>query len=252
MKHGILGLTVLVFCSCLGCVCSPSGTIANPCGSIPCTIGPGVVDYVDGGSCAGDAPCGGCGYVRDGQCGQCLGRLGNGIGVVGGAALDLVAAPVVLASKIVAGGSCVYETYPNCGCSNEVYYGDNSLQAHDFCDPCGTVGGGTVGFAASSGCSSCNGGFTEGIQSNGIQMESVPMIESVPENFVSPQAVPTIKPTVQPQPVSNRTARPQNVVFAHPKTTGTMPQTHIITASADIPTQPAQKLVPPRKMYAVR
>ncbi len=234
----LIGLCALLVLSCLGCACGFPG---GPCNTFS-YMGPGVVDYVDGGMCAGEAVCGDCGIVtnsigcntcggmgygvgrmRGANRGQCLNRVGNGIAVVGGAALDLAAAPFVVAGKILTGGCC-YETYPNCGCSNEVYYGDNCYQAHDFSDPCacgGVVNSGTV---AGGGCSSCGEGGMR-IEHSTI-IESDPIIESQP---VTPNAVMELPS----QPLSmrsppRRSVASQKVVFAHPTTT----QNRIVTASA--------------------
>lgn len=167
-RIGLIGV-VLLSCfslSTTGCLC---GRLARPCGPVlgcAAPAGVGVVDYVDGqsGSCGTDCgygavPSVGCGpaypcypYAN----GSCLTAIGNGVINVGEGVICLAASPFILVGKIVTGGCGAYELYPNCGCSSEVYYGDNCYQAHDFCDPCKAAG-------TTTGCSQCSGGYSEGI-----------------------------------------------------------------------------------------
>lgn len=183
----VIVLTVLSMtgCACYGPGYGYKGSCASSCS--PCGSNQMGIDYVDGfpGACeadCGSAPscgpasgyaqpgCGGSsynGYNTAGSCSSCLKGVGEGLKVLGEGALAVVSAPFVLAGHVLCGNSCgnggAYgggSTYPNCGCSNEVYYGDNCYQPHDFCDPCG-CGGPTNG---STNCPNCAGGFTEGIQ----------------------------------------------------------------------------------------
>jgi len=196
----LLGGLLLSILGTVGCACySPGygpgygyGNCGNPCsGAIaPYSCGPSScggqgVDYVDGGPAAGNADCGGnyspgyCGspngcngYYGSGDCGRCV---GNGLRVIGEGAVGLVAAPFVFVGSLLNCGG--YGNYSGCGCSNEVYYGDNCYQPHDFCDPCGgNANGGNVCSSAgpdrvghaypptAPGCSQCSGGYSEGVQ----------------------------------------------------------------------------------------
>lgn len=180
MKRVIfLGIVLLTAATMVGCSCYPYG-YNRSCMTGACTTG-GVVDYVDGGPGAGEANCGGyvsgygggcgCGSVGCGSSygGDCLRCIGNTIKVVGEGALAVAAAPFVIAGHIICSGCNGYETYPNCGCSNEVYYGDNCSQQHDFVDPCGKGGDCGCGTSATtfSGCARCSGGYVEGVQPAG-------------------------------------------------------------------------------------
>lgn len=250
MKHaGIFGLIVLFTLSCLGCACQfPGSGPCSPCGFGARGIGPGVVDYVDGGPCAGEASCGGCGtyatcgsacgcgYACGARCGNCLARVGSGVRVLGEGALDLVTAPLRLAGRVVTGGPCGYETYAGCGCSNEVYYGDNCFQPHDFCDPCGYTDGytATCRSAASSGCTKCNSGYVEG-----IRYEGEPVIDSPVLDTNGVKSTP-----VMPRPVPNRNLRQQGAVFANPQSAQAKPAEQIVMVSAE------ERLTPPKKICA--
>lgn len=196
----MLGSLLLTVLGTVGCACyGPGygyGNCANPCGNViaPYSCGPsscgGVgVDYVDGGPGGGNADCGGSNYQgscgpqygcgTQNGCGQSLGYgagscVGSGLRTIGEGAVGLVAAPFILVGGLLNTGSG--GTFAGCGCSNEVYYGDNCYQPHDFCDPCGGNGCGSgcgsagpdrVGHAyppTAPGCSRCNGGYSEGIQ----------------------------------------------------------------------------------------
>lgn len=182
-----LALVLLSAVSMVGCCSSPGYARRCPTYGACGTVGVGVVDYVDGGPGACEADCGttcganygttcgagcsgvysggavGCGGCRQSSCTDCLQCVGDGIRVVGESALGLVAAPFIVARHMICSGCNGYESYPNCGCSNEVYYGDDCYQMHDFCDPC-ACGGGTV--KGHSGCATCNGGYSEGIQAS--------------------------------------------------------------------------------------
>ncbi|MGL4595265.1 MAG: hypothetical protein ACRCUY_11085, partial [Thermoguttaceae bacterium] len=68
-----------------------------------------------------------------------LNNFGTGVRVLGEGVLSLAATPFILTGKILTCGGRGYETYSNCGCSNEVYYGDNCYQPHDFANPCNSM-----------------------------------------------------------------------------------------------------------------
>lgn len=172
----LLGFVLFTAISLSGCACYGPGFgygYGGACGS-GYTDCPGV-DYVDGGAGASEADCGagcssgytvGCGGSVGGlnscsPCVSCLSCVGDGIRVLGEGALGLVMAPFVLVGNILCNACHGYESYPNCGCSNEVYYGDNCYQPHDFCDPCAC---GAVAGNGHRGCAQCSGGYTEGVQ----------------------------------------------------------------------------------------
>ncbi len=186
-KKLILGALLFAVVGTFGCACYNPCNTGGYCGSViaPYSCGPSScggrgIDYVDGGPNAGYADCGGggCG-VRFPSYGYGCGRhVVNGIRVIGEGAVGLVAAPFVLVGSLIKDGC--YASYPNCGCSNEIYYGDNCYQPHDFCDPCGngcnpcggSAGMETVGHPyppTPPGCSRCAGGYTEGLQPGEIE-----------------------------------------------------------------------------------
>ncbi|GHT35879.1 hypothetical protein FACS189427_06250 [Planctomycetales bacterium] len=151
-----------------GCACYPGYGYGCPSGVCTSPLTRGPVDYVDGGQNARGADCGSTctggnnayyGGINSAYCGYpCLYNIGYGIRVIGEGALAVAAAPFVITGHIICATFNGYESYPNCGCSNEVYYGDNCAQAHD-CAPCSS--GATRG---TSGCSTCNQGYSEGIR----------------------------------------------------------------------------------------
>ena len=180
----LLGGLLLSLLGTVGCACfGPGygygyGNIGAPCSGViaPYSCGPSScggmgTDYVDGGPGACDANCGGNygyrgpqqGYLGNGDCTRCI---TNGLRTIGEGAVGLVAAPFVLAGSLLNCGS--YGTFNGCGCSNEVYRGDNCYQPHDFCDPCGgNVGPERIGHTyppTTPGCGRCSGGYSEGIQ----------------------------------------------------------------------------------------
>ena len=190
-KTLLFGGLLLSLLGTIGCACyGPGygyGNFGGQCGGViapyscgPSSCGDQGVDYVDGGPGAGNADCGGnyvqgCygqryGHYGNGSCANCI---GNGLRIVGEGAVGLVAAPFILVGSLFNCGA--YGNYYGCGCSNEVYYGDNCSQPHDFCDPCGGngcdsgwVSPNRVGQLAypptTPGCTHCNGGYSEGIQ----------------------------------------------------------------------------------------
>ncbi|MDR1271373.1 MAG: hypothetical protein LBK82_17840, partial [Planctomycetaceae bacterium] len=183
-RAGIVGVVLLLSLSVAGCSCYTGGYGRS---GVPYGYGSviqqnGVVDYVDGNSATCDTDCG-TGYANYGctsyrpcglsNCAACLGNLVNGVFVLGEGAFCLAAAPFALVGNLLCGGYGGYEMFPNYGCGNEVYYGDNCYQPHDFCNPCAGVDPcGCGGGAASSGCSRCSGGYTEGIQIEGDVLKS--------------------------------------------------------------------------------
>lgn len=208
-RVGIFTIVGLLVMSTLGCACG-----YRTCGSnYGCNgfVANRVVDYVDGPIGGGIAECGDgcytdcgpcdatsvcsspCGIASCGSanCHSCAPYLENSLRTIGRGALTVVAAPFIVVGQIFNGGNgCGYETYPNCGCSNEIYYGDNCLQCHDFCDPCGNVSAcGCGGSAANSGCSRCSGGYVEGIHFEGeTEIETINdganYYRNVPQNKV--------------------------------------------------------------------
>ncbi len=229
----VLGIVVLLLLSAPGCVCWPGycgpgysgpgyGGGACPPGMLGCgsLLNPGgVVDYVDGTpgadcgtNCApntgifGGSPCVAHGVPH---CTSCLGRVVNGVYALGEGALTLAASPFILLGSLISGGPCGYETYPNCGCSNEIYYGDNCYQPHDFNDPCTGCGGQP---AANSGCANCGGGYAEGIPYNG----NVKLTKSDSGSGVSETPSPTVRPTPISPPVQTGFRPVQQTSFRQP------------------------------------
>lgn len=206
----LLALVLLSSVSIVGCACYTPGS-ARPCSTGMCgTVG--VVDYVDGGPGACEADCGatcggGCvgyGNYRQSPGTDCLQCVGESIRVVGEGVLGIAAAPFIVAKHMICSGCNGYESYPNCGCSNEVYYGDDCYQMHDFCDPCAC--GGTV--KGNSGCATCNGGYSEGVQASPDVTGNVPArrIQTVSgrgTNFQQPVRVSQATRNHPPQPLKN-------------------------------------------------
>jgi hypothetical protein len=241
-RAGIVGVVLLLSLSVAGCACYPGyysgyGRLGMPygCGSV---VNNGVVDYVDGnaGTCE-TADCG-TGYANYGctsyrpcglsNCANCLGNLVNGIFVLGEGAFCLAAAPFVMVGNLLCGGYGGYEMYPNCGCSNEVYYGDNSYQPHDLCDPCGNVDVcGCTNGVASSGCSRCSSGYTEGIQVDGNTSKT--------NSSYKPLTQPVRIPAYNAQ--TNRTRPISQTMYRQPA------QTQRVA--------PAQRMTPPRPQVYV-
>jgi hypothetical protein len=148
-----------------------------------------VVDYVDGGidrtgSCGeplvtnvcetvcdpcaapvyqGHAACGMIGCQNGYPCSNCLVQLADGVRLVGEAALSAAATPFLVVGNVLcsAGRSC--ETFKGCGCSNEIYLGDNCYQTQDFIDPCSPCS------PTTTGCQNC-----PTVIQNGIQFENSP------------------------------------------------------------------------------
>lgn len=220
MKRFIL-LGILLFSALLmtGCACYPGFGMGGCC-TTPYTYGP--VDYVDGSPGSGEANCGTCyngGYSGMGSgmysCSPCVDLLrcvGHSVRVLGEGALTIVAAPFVIVGHVICSTCTGYESYPNCGCSNEVYYGDNCLQQHDLCDPCCGGSGNYGSNPATSGCSKCNGGYSEGIQAEVIDNE-------IP---TKPEANKTGAARVQQNSVTNQGVKP--VSYYNPRYSLNQPQ----------------------------
>ncbi|MDR1484245.1 MAG: hypothetical protein LBT09_05435 [Planctomycetaceae bacterium] len=181
----LISIALLSIVSTLGCACYAPG-FRNPCLSPlgVCSHGSGVVDYIDGGidhsgSCGESsgtvvyeascdpcsAPvyqnhiaCGRIGCQNGNPCSNCIVQLANGVRLVGEAALSAAATPFLIVGNALCsvGKSC--ETFANCGCSNEIYLGDNCYQAHDFIDPCSPCG------QTATSCQNCSGTIQDGIQ----------------------------------------------------------------------------------------
>lgn len=226
MKRFILS-GVLLFSALFmtGCACYPGLGWGGGCCTSPYTYGP--VDYVDGIPDGGEANCGtsygsGCyganpcmTYSSCTPCVDLLRCVGHSVRVLGEGALTVVAAPFVIVGHVICSTCTGYESYPNCGCSNEVYYGDNCLQQHDLCDPCcGNYGNsGTCGpNPAISGCSKCNNGFSEGIQPDVIN-DDLPVRPEVNKTSAA-RTRPNSAANQGVKPVSYYSPRPS---FAQPR-----------------------------------
>ncbi|MDR0337250.1 MAG: hypothetical protein LBI18_09190 [Planctomycetaceae bacterium] len=237
----IVGVILLLSLFVAGCTCyngyyggyGRSG-VPYGCGSV---IHNGVVDYVDGNSAPCDTDCA-TGYTNYGctsyrpcglsNCANCLGNLVNGVFVLGEGAFCLAAAPFALVGNLLCGGYGGYEIFPYNSCSNEVYYGDNCYQPHDFCNPCDNVDScGCGSGAASSGCSRCSGGYTEGIR---VETET-----SKPNTGYKSLTQPVRIPAYNVQ--TNRTRPISQTMFRQP----TQPQ-HLT---------PPQRMIPPRPQVYV-
>lgn len=221
MRHAVcLGVVFSISMFLTGCACYPGGCGFGGMCTYPYTAG--TVDYVDGIPGGGEADCNGC-YAGDGcgcgkrscpsgggvsydngypcsPCFECLRSVGHGIRAVGEGVLAVAAAPFVILGHAICTG---YEYYPNCGCSNEVYYGDNCSQAHDY-NPCCSTG---YVNTASSGCTNCSGTVTEGIQpadNNDGLINNQPTSMETTKTEVHKQSTPTVKPEIRQ--VSHNTA----------------------------------------------
>lgn len=291
----ILGMVLLLAAYSAGCACLSPGCGMNGgrvyegscCETIaPYSCGPSScggmgVDYVDGGPGAGLANCGSynaCGMnmgCYGGGCGMgCLSAVGNVVHVVGDGVLTIAASPFVLVGHLFANcgsrggyGGCGGLSN-GCGCSNEVYYGDNCYQPHDFCDPCmgescgcGTgcsvsgysvggsyMGGYSGGTTTPTGCTRCAGGFSEGIQF-GATNQPVQMNKTVPTKPVSNTSFTT-----------NRNTNANQYATRHVSPTGNrVPNRNIQQVSHSVPyyqpvrnpgIQPAQPIQPPQTRIA--
>lgn len=189
-------VALVTIVSTLGCACYNPG-FRNPCMS-PfgiCANGMGgTVDYVDGGiertvacgdSCGtvvyeatcdpcapsvyqGHVACGGIGCMNGRPCSNCLVQLADGVRLVGEAALSAAATPFLVVGNILCSAGRGSESFSGYGCSNEIYFGDNCYQTHDFVDPCSTCGSST------NNCPNCSGTIQDGIQ---FETPSAPQIQ---------------------------------------------------------------------------
>jgi hypothetical protein len=184
MRHFyFLALAIAVMAFTAGCVSNPCHTQGygyNGCGNQNVVYG--------GGVCTD-----GCNVVAD-TCGAgyCVPPIGppcfpiatgctRGVlsvaNTVGELAVNVVTLPFELICGICGSchrGGCGYNAYNGgsyysngmdngCGCSSEVYYGDNYIGGG--CEPCEPGCGG--GYR--TGCSHCSGGYTEGISSPQVE-----------------------------------------------------------------------------------
>ncbi|MDR0390720.1 MAG: hypothetical protein LBH59_02350 [Planctomycetaceae bacterium] len=222
MKRIFLILVVLLsIASTVGCACySPVG-YRNPCFSPlgVCANGAGgVVDYVDGGidhsgacgavvcepSCdpcgmptyQSHIACGRMGCQNGYPCSNCLEQFADGVRLVGEAALSAAATPFLVVGNVLCSASRGCEVFSNCGCSNEIYLGDNCYQTHDFIDPCSPCS------PTTTGCESCSGTIQNGIQFENSTIQSStkkqPMI--ITSNQATQKVVATQKRQVVKQP----------------------------------------------------
>lgn len=204
----ILGIALIL--STTGCLCNPCGH-GYYRGSTYCA--PGVVPGVSYDECANagecEAGCGeteicgvgcptygyGCFYATH-ECGRCLMTLAQATGEI---AVGAVTLPIALIGNICNLGTC--GLYGGCGCSSEVYYGDNYIG--NGCDPC-QMGGG-CGNGYNPGCSRCGGRIEDGIQPV-YEEEAAPSLSSYNNRMVtkpiqSPrrlQSVPAMQNSVRP------------------------------------------------------
>lgn len=150
----------------VGCMCTPGyyggmRPYAYPPGGMGCSSGCGTSCDTACDSCGvADDDCGVieyggncCAPPRIANCRHSLANIGNGICLVGRGLLDVAAAPFVVVGGVLSSG-CQYEVITHCP---EVSYGA-CYPAQDMGTPCAP--------ACSSGCDTCNEGYTEGIQYN--------------------------------------------------------------------------------------
>ena len=160
IKITAICMSLLATLSMVGCVCSPAGyysgmqrnyipsTITydngcDPCGTIE--SGCGVIEY-SGNPCAPPT----C-VPRVTDCRTTFSHLGNGVLLIGRGVLDVTAAPFVIIGNALS-SNCRYEVLTRC---DNGYYGAVRYQTVEPCaSPC------------TSGCDTCAGGYTEGIQFN--------------------------------------------------------------------------------------
>lgn len=167
--------SVAVLCTALastGCLCNPCGGgmygLVGGCG-LGQPVGVGYNECVGPAACTEDcgpvggtpcdpcSPMGGCGtfggnFVAPG-CGgfPCISKCVTGVGTtlhgIGQIGAGILCVPVRIIGGICTLGTC--GTYAGCGCSSEVYYGDDCAAGMD---------------GYSTGCRKCDNGYTEGIQ----------------------------------------------------------------------------------------
>ncbi|MDR2345013.1 MAG: hypothetical protein LBE18_03015 [Planctomycetaceae bacterium] len=188
MKRTFLIIIVLLFTvQMFGCACYTG--IRNPCISPLGICGHShtgmTTDYIDGGidrtGLCGESsgamlcdtvcdPCAvpvyqnhfACGKLncQNGYpCSNCLVQLADGVRLVGEAALSAAAAPfLIVGNTLCSVGRGGYEPFSGCGCSNEIYLGDNCYQSHDFVDPCSPCS------PSNTSCQNCSNVIQNGIQ----------------------------------------------------------------------------------------
>jgi hypothetical protein len=161
---------LLVAASMVGCVCPPPGYYSgmhsgyvsnrviydNGCDSGGCETGCDPCDPVE--ACGAVDPCGPQiiaprTYIpKTVDCRSTFSNLSNGMVLMGRGVLDVAAAPFVVVGNMLSSG-CRYEVLTFC---DNVSYASPCYRTVEPCAP-----------SCSSGCDSCAGGYTEGIQYNG-------------------------------------------------------------------------------------
>ena len=163
MRLSVMCMSLLATLSMVGCMCTPgyySGmpryayhsndigkgcdTGCDPCG--PTEAGCSVIEY------------GGNFYAppRIATYRTSLSHIGSGLCLVGRGVLDIVATPFVAIGGVLSSG-CRYEVISHC---DTPFYG-RCYPVREIVEPCSPCSS-----ACSSGCESCAGGYTEGIQYN--------------------------------------------------------------------------------------
>ncbi|MDR3199640.1 MAG: hypothetical protein LBU34_17370 [Planctomycetaceae bacterium] len=236
MKHvKIIGVFLLLSVFIAGCACHSGyyGTYKPffaPYGSVPQN---GFVDYVDGIPTANDCstgyvnPCNPyrpCGLTN---CANCIGNIVNGVFALGEGAFCLAASPFILVGNLLCGGYGGYEMFPNSGCSNELYYGDNCYQTQDLCDPCAGVDPNACNYSATAGCSNCNNNYSEGIQFQNDNSKPVSSYRPITQQSYT---VPYVSQTNRTRPISQtmfRQATPSQRMAPPQRMTPPKPQVYV-------------------------
>jgi hypothetical protein len=158
IKISAVCLSLLATLSVVGCVCPPTSyysgihrnytpgfAACDPCG--PIDSGCEVIEFSSN-------PCAPQVYApryKVVDCRVSLTHIGNGVLLIGRGVLDITAAPFVLAGNLLSSG-CRYEVLTIC---DDVPFGHFQ---HPIVKPCAP--------ACTTGCGTCDGGYTEGIQYN--------------------------------------------------------------------------------------
>jgi hypothetical protein len=171
IKITAICMSLLTTLALVGCVCPPasyhSGMYYNsyipshtacesgcdPCGSVD--SGCGVIEY-DGNPCASSYCTPQYCVPRIANCRSTFSNLGNGVLLIGRGILDVTAAPFVLAGNVLSSG-CRYEVLSYCDTPCV------TMTSHcPIVEPCGSA----YSSGCSSGCDTCAGGYSDGIQYN--------------------------------------------------------------------------------------
>ena len=175
-------MSLLATLSLVGCVCPPASyhtgmyyngyapnyavcdSGCDPCGSVD--SGCGVIEYGEN-PCAPQyctpQPC----VPRIASCRSTFSNLSNGVLLIGRGILDVTAVPFVIAGNVLSSG-CRYEVLSYCDTPCIT-----TTSCYPTAEPCAP--------ACSSGCDTCAGGYSEGIQYNtsayntNIQSQMVPL-----------------------------------------------------------------------------